>query len=119
MSIAVKVLKIYRFHDVGKLLLSYLERFWEYALKEPCPTLPPRARESLAEASLAASRLIGVSPSNYVVAVAAKMQKAGLPEYLQLAIVNRQSVMFSVRREHNRTNGTTGTVTRYRVTSLY
>ena len=85
-------------------MLPYLKRFCEYVLGEPCLTLPAHARESLVEASLAASRLIGVSRANYAILVAAKMREAGLPDYLRLAVVNRQSVVLRFEGDHDQSD---------------
>ncbi|OCT52740.1 hypothetical protein CLCR_09568 [Cladophialophora carrionii] len=77
------------YHEDGKFLLPYLKRFWQYILSERCPPIPRLARESLTEASLAASRLGG---SEEAMAVAEKMHQEGLPTYLKLALVHRKSV---------------------------
>ena len=69
--------------------MPYLERFWDYALKEPCNILPANARNSLPEASLAASRLLRGSRRTYIMAVAARILEAGLLKYLQSAVTNR------------------------------
>ena len=103
-ALYLKYLKSTRFHDFGKLLLPYLERFWEYVLGECCPSLPAHARESLVEASLAASRLVGVSRANDAVAVIAKMREAGLPDYLLLATVYRQSVLLRSKGAHDQSD---------------
>lgn len=70
----------------------------------PCSTLPAHACESLVEASLAASRLIGISRANFAIAVAAKMREAGLPDYLLLAIENRQSVILRFEGDHDQSD---------------
>jgi len=93
-----------RFHDAGKLLLPYLERFWQYVLETPCPVLPSRDRESLVEASLAASRLVGVARAGHAIAVAAKISTADLPTHLQLAMVARQSVMLRLKGDHEQSD---------------
>lgn len=73
-------------------------------LGEPCLTLSAHAREGLVEASLAASKFIGVSRANCANSVAAKLREAGLPDYLRLAIVNRQSVVLRFQGDHDQSD---------------
>lgn len=73
-------------------------------LGEPRPILPTHAREGLAEASLAASRLLGVSRRNIAISVAAKMREDGLPDYLQLAVGNRESAALRFEGYHDRSD---------------
>jgi tetratricopeptide (TPR) repeat protein len=73
-------------------------------LGEPRPILPTHAREGLVEASLAASRLLGVSRRSSAVSVAAEMREDGLPDYLQLAIVIRQSTTLRLEGYHDRSD---------------
>jgi len=73
-------------------------------LGKPRPTLPTHAREGLAEASLAASRLFGVFRRNSAISVAAKMREGGLPDYLQLVIVNRESAVLRFEGYHDRSD---------------
>lgn len=93
-SIAIDLLNHHRYHKDGKFLLPYVQRLWRYVLSEKCPRIPGLVRESLTEASLAASRL---SRSKDAIAVAEKMQDLGLPAYLQLSIVYRKSVALRMK----------------------
>ena len=65
------------------------------------PVLPLPVRESLTQASLSASRIAGQPQSGVAVGVAMEMMKAGLPEYLQLAVLNKRSIILRSEGRYN------------------
>lgn len=91
-------------HNFGKLLFSYLERFWEYVLGEKHLSLPAQVCESFIEVFLTASTLFGVCRTNDAIALIAKMRKADLSNYFLLATAHRQSVLLRIKRNHDQSD---------------
>jgi len=83
-------------------LLPYLKRTWECVHREPRPTLPAHARDSLVEAYLAACSLAATSRTDNITALLARIQDAGLPDHLRMAIANRQSISLRLKGDHDR-----------------
>ncbi|KAL6714255.1 hypothetical protein ACLMJK_007678 [Lecanora helva] len=92
------------FQHLGKLFLPYLEHTWQYTLREPRPTLPAHARDSLLEASLAVCKVVGTSRAKDVISVVAKIQDTGIPNHLQMAIANQQSILLRFEGNHDRSD---------------
>ncbi|RDL31542.1 Uncharacterized protein BP5553_09751 [Venustampulla echinocandica] len=93
------------FQALGRLLLPYLERTWEFVLGERCPIIPAPIRDSLVEASLATYTLVGTSRKKNVISVLAKIQDPDLPDYLRMAIVYRKSILLRRQGDHDRSDG--------------
>jgi len=83
-------------------LLPYLKRTWECVQREPRPTLPAHARDSLVEAYLAAYSLAASSRTDNITGVLARIQATGLPDHLRMAIANRQSISLRLKGDHDR-----------------
>ena len=91
---------VFRFRDLGNLLLPNMERTWQYL--ETKPSLPASTRENLVEACLAVCKLGTASCTNQAISVLTKMDLTGLPEHLRMAIVHRQSISLRSQGDHNR-----------------
>ncbi|KAH6670180.1 hypothetical protein B0J14DRAFT_114015 [Halenospora varia] len=92
------------FQDLGKLLLPYLERIWEFVQGKPRPTLPAHIRNSLVEASLATYKLLGAPRKKDLISVLAKIQDPELPDYLRMAIVDRRSILLRFKGDHGQSD---------------
>ncbi len=84
--------------------MPYIERTWQNFQREPHPTLPAHARDSLVEAYLAVCRLGVASRANDAISVLAKIEDTGLPDHLRMAIANRQSISLRFKGDHNRSD---------------
>lgn len=91
---------VFRFRDLGNLLLPNMERTWQYL--ETKPSLPASTRENLVEACLAVCKLGTASCTNQAISVLTKMDLTGLPEHLRMAIVHRQSISLRSQGDHDR-----------------
>ena len=90
-----------RFNDTGRLLLPILDRCWKYVLEEPGVCLSACVRESLVEATLAASKFDNGSYVSRLEAVITHFQQESLPDHLLLAITSRQSVKLRSKGKHD------------------
>ena len=90
-----------RFQDLRKLLLPYLERAWLNVQREPRPTLPPNARDSLIEAYLANWNSVATPRLDDVLA---RVENTSLPHYLRMAIANRRSISLRLKGDHNQSD---------------
>ncbi|CZS92454.1 uncharacterized protein RAG0_03007 [Rhynchosporium agropyri] len=92
------------FQDLGKLLLPHLERIWESVLGKPEPTLPAHIRNDLVEASLATYTLVGKPRTKDFISVIAKLQVPELPDYLRMAVANRESILLRFKGDHDQSD---------------
>ena len=87
-------------------MLPFLERTWQFAIREHRPTLPARVRDSIVEASLATYQLVVRSRAKDVMSVLAKIHDHDpkLPDYLRMAIVTRKSILLRFNCDHDQSD---------------
>jgi len=94
----------FRFQNIGKHLLPYLEHTSEFILAESRSTLPDEIRDSLVEVFLATNKLVGKARSIEAISILSRVQDNELPDYLQMAIANRESINLRFRGDHDQSD---------------